>query len=128
MKNGRKWVITPKISNPAEYLASCQNWWMALQPQWRQLNEDGCFYQEVPETVEERETLRLLRRGGPNGFFIVILAFSWCVEAMDGKLVDSPGLRDTLNDLIWVVKCMANMPDPEDDPDTPTTKQYVLSF
>ncbi len=23
---------------------------------------------------------------------------------------------------------MANMPDPEDDLDTPTTKQYVLSF
>ena len=110
MKNGRKWVITPKISNPAEYLASCQSWWLGLQPQWRQLNNDGNFFQEVPETVQERESLRPLQQGGPSGFFIVILAFSWCVEAMDGK-VDDLGLHDALDDLTWVVKCMANMPD-----------------
>jgi hypothetical protein len=55
---------------------------------------------------EEWDTLR---RGGPNGFFIVILAFSWWVEAMDGRVGDAE-LRDALDDVIWVVRCMDDVP------------------
>lgn len=81
-----------------------------------------------------------LRQGGPNGFFVVILAFSWWVKAMDGK-VDDMGLHDALDDLTWVVKCMADVPATPDqsiggkraqedlnEPDTSIKKRYALSF
>jgi len=66
------------------------------------------------------------------------LAFSWWVEAMDGR-VDDMGLHNGLDDLTWVVQCMADMPampDPttgekhtqEDEPDTLIKKWHVLSF
>ena len=53
-----------------------------------------------------------LRRGSQNGFFMVILAFSWWVETMDGDT----GLHDTLYDVLWVMKCMADMPASPDQP------------
>lgn len=133
-KNGRKYIITPKITNLAKYKASWLNWWHGLQPKWRLL-DDGTFLQEKPDMGEEWEGLR---RGGPNGFFIIVLAFAWWVEAMDGK-VDDAGLDDALDDITWVVRCMADMPTvpsqliggkraQEDGPTASLKKRYVLSL
>ena len=88
-----------------EYLVSYQKWWWGLQPEWRRL-DDGTLKQEVPDTGEDWEGLR---QGGRNGFFMVILAFSWLVEMANGD-VDDVGLHGTLDDVLWVVKCMADMP------------------
>lgn len=54
---------------------------------------------------------------------------------MDGK-IDGTDLRNTVDDLIWVVSCMADMPDQliggkhaqDNEPDTSVKKRYVLSF
>jgi hypothetical protein len=87
----------------------------------------------VPDTGEEWEGLR---HGGLNGFFVVILAFSWWVGAMEGE-VDDTGLHDALDDVTWVVNCMADMapttPDggkraQEDEPDTSRRTRYVVLF
>lgn len=78
-----------------------------------------------------------LRRGGPNGFFIIVLAFAWWVEATDGKVGDA-GLDDALDDITWVARCMADMPAMPgqligekhtrvDEPTISTRKRYVLS-
>lgn len=121
LKNGRKYTITPKISDPDKYKASWQNWWQGLQPQWRLLN-DGTFLQKVPDIGEEWEALR---RGGPNGFFMVVLAFSWAMDS-----VDNGGLCDALEDLKWVIGCMADISPligekhvQKDEPDT-SRKRY----
>jgi len=117
-----------------KYKASWQTWWQGLQPKWRLL-EDGTFLQEVPDTGEEWEALR---QGGPNGFFVIVLAFGWLVEAMDRELEDR-GLLDALDDIMWVVRCMADMPvmpsqligekrAREDEPETSMKKRYVRSF
>lgn len=131
-KNGRKYILTPKITNLAKYKASWQNWWHGLQPKWR-LREDGIFLQEVPDVGEDWGGLR---RGGPNGFFIIVLAFAWWVEAADGK-ADDAGLDDALDDITWVARCMADMPTVpnqligakhtrDDELTTSTMKRYAL--
>jgi hypothetical protein len=104
-KNGRKYIFTPKIDDIFKYKTSWQSWWRELQPQWRHL-EDGTYLQVVPESGEE---WKALRRGGYNGFFIIVMAFSWWVEAMDGD-TDDTEVCSALEDLTWVARCMADMP------------------
>jgi hypothetical protein len=64
---------------------------------------------------------------------MVLLALSWWVEAVDGS-VDDAGLHDALDDVTWVVKRMADMPEMPDrvqvgkraqegEPDTSTKKR-----
>jgi hypothetical protein len=132
VKSGRR-SIKPNIANIVKYKASWQTWWQGLQPEWRLL-EDGTFLQEVPDTGEEWETLR---RGGPNGFFVIVLALGWWAAAMDWK--DDIGLLNALDDVTWVVRCMADLPATpgqltggkhalEDKQDTSGKKRYVFSF
>lgn len=127
-----------KVTNTTKYKASWQAWWKGLQPKWRLL-EDGTFLQEVPDTGEEWE---VLRRGGPNGFFIILFALAWWAKAMKGE--DDTGLLNAVEDVTWVIRCMADkctadkpaMPSQlvgqkhaqEDEPHTSIKKQYVLSF
>ena len=95
----------PNITNLNKYKASWQSWWCGLQPEWCLLN-DGTFLQQ-----DMGEQWVNLRQGGPNGFFLIGLAFAWWVKAMDGK-VDNLGLHNALYDITWVVGCMADMPTP----------------
>ena len=117
----------PNITNLNKYKASWQSWWRGLQPEWHLL-DDGTFLQQ-----DMGEQWVNLRQGGPNGFFLIVLAFAWWVKAMDGK-VDDLGLHNALYDITWVVGCMANMPTPggkhaqEDELDSSVKKWYILSF
>jgi hypothetical protein len=86
-----------QITNLAKYKASWQNWWQGLQPKWRLL-DNGTFLQEVPDTVEDWGGLL---QGGPNGFFVIVVAFSWWVK--EGE-VDDMELHNALDDIIWVVR------------------------
>ena len=81
---------------------SWQKWWLGLQPSWRVL-DDGTLLQEVPDTGEQWVSLR---QSGPNGFIMVILALSWWVDMMGGE-VDDRELHEVLDDVTWVVRCMA---------------------
>lgn len=90
--------------------------------------------QEVPDIGEKWEALQ---RGGPNGFFMIVLAFAWWVEAMDGDM-DDAGLRDALDDITWVSNCIAASIPPmanqligqkrarDDRSDTSTRKRYAF--
>ena len=66
------------------------------------------------------------------------MAFAWWVETAGGN-IDDTGLLNALDDVTWVVRCMADMltmPSQlignkhaqEDNPDTSTTKRCVFSF
>ncbi|KAN0107118.1 hypothetical protein V8E52_010478 [Russula decolorans] len=130
LKNGRK-SMKQKITNIVKYKASWQTWWQGLQPKWRLL-KDGTFLQKVPDTDEEWEALQ---RGGPNGFFIIVLAFAWWAEEAKGK--NDTGLLNALDDMTWVIRRMADMPATpsqlmgakhalEDEPDS-SKKKHVFS-
>jgi hypothetical protein len=68
---------------------------------------------------------------------MIVLALSWWVEVMGGK-ADSTGLSEAIDDVAWVVWCMADMPampgqligkhTRDDEPGTSVKKQYILSF
>ncbi|KAI0323432.1 hypothetical protein GY45DRAFT_1214498, partial [Cubamyces sp. BRFM 1775] len=77
----RQWIQThrqyekiPVIGGITVYGAEWALWWRALQPDGR-LDAEGEL-QRIEET-EGGISWSVLRRGGPNGFFLVLLALSW---------------------------------------------------
>jgi hypothetical protein len=68
---------------------------------------------------------------------MIVLALSWWVEVMGGK-VDNAELCEVVDDITWLVWCMADMPvtpgqligkhTQEDEPDTSVKKWYILSL
>ena len=106
-KNGHKYNALPKVTNHTKYKALWQKWWRGLQPKWRPL-DDGTFLQEVPDIDEEWKDLR---RGGPGGFIVIVLAFSWFVKATDAGTddVELHKLHNEVDDITWVLNCMADM-------------------
>ncbi|KAI9067505.1 hypothetical protein FKP32DRAFT_1552446, partial [Trametes sanguinea] len=71
----RKYSATPAISKLAEYGASCQLWWSDLQPETRGVSSDGRHRR--PASPLPSEAWEDLRKGGPNGLFLVLLALGW---------------------------------------------------
>lgn len=103
-----------------------------MQPKWRAL-DNGAFLQKAPDTIKEWEGLV---QGGPNGFFIIVVAFSWWAKKGG---VDDLEIREALDDIIWVLRSIADksaLPDQligekhpqEDEPVMSIRKKYVFSF
>ncbi|KAI9064963.1 hypothetical protein FKP32DRAFT_1568831, partial [Trametes sanguinea] len=98
----RKYSATPSISKVAEFGASCQLWWSTLQPQARGVTSDGHHKRPAPPLpVEEWEGLR---KGGPNGLFLVLLALGWWITAARGQRVEYDGAFKVVEDFIWVLE------------------------
>jgi hypothetical protein len=120
------------ITNLDKYKTTWQNWWRGLQPEWRLL-DDGTFLQEAQDMGEQWVNLR---QGGPNGFFLIVLALGWWVKGTDGK--GDLGLHKLLDDITWVMGRMTDMPTPdqsiggkhaqEDKLHSSIKKRYTLSF
>ncbi|KAI9069756.1 hypothetical protein FKP32DRAFT_1541007, partial [Trametes sanguinea] len=71
----RKYTSMPTIRRVAEFGAGCQLWWSNLQPEARGRTHDG--QPTRPASPLPRESWQVLRRGGPNGLFLVLLALGW---------------------------------------------------
>jgi len=102
LKNGRKYSILPKIKDIGQYKLSWQSWWQVLQPEWRKLQGSATLV----DASLEGEQWEALRRGGPNGVFMVVLALAWWAAAL-GDMSDDEELRDAIDDVAWVMKHMA---------------------
>ncbi|KAH9885582.1 hypothetical protein C8Q73DRAFT_630390, partial [Cubamyces lactineus] len=70
----RKFASKPSIRKVAEFGASCELWWTGMQPAER--IRDGQKYHR-PSEVLPSCVWDSLRRGGPNGLFLVLLALGW---------------------------------------------------
>jgi hypothetical protein len=68
------------------------------------LSSEGTLSRQVPEDGEDWDSIC---RGGPNGFFIIVLALAWWVSAVNGKVERE--LHDILVDVTWVVGEMVNV-------------------
>ncbi|KAI9059315.1 hypothetical protein FKP32DRAFT_1534588, partial [Trametes sanguinea] len=75
----RKYAATPPIRRVAEFGASCELWWSNLQPEQRATSSDGKLTR--PSSRLPLEAWDEIRRGGPNGLFLVLLALGWWVDA-----------------------------------------------
>jgi hypothetical protein len=100
---GRKWTAMPDIGSETvvTFSKSWWLWWAGLQPSWRG-NESNSLSRTVPAgAVDWSRT----RKGGLNGFFIIILALGWWF--LGAKNNDSRNISNcghALDDVIWVLE------------------------
>lgn len=80
ISRARKYSIIPEIEEVSVYATTLLSWWDSIQPEWRK--GDGSRPQAIyvnrdPDKDEDVSDWAELKKSGPNGFFIVMLAFSW---------------------------------------------------
>ncbi|KDR77387.1 hypothetical protein GALMADRAFT_1326101 [Galerina marginata CBS 339.88] len=73
-----------------------KDWWMAMQPAWRNLG--GQLVRGIPQG----ESLQALRKGGTAGIYVVVVSLSWWLKAQNAERdVEAWALVD---DLSWVIQ------------------------
>jgi hypothetical protein len=100
------WIRSKKKSavpslNVGSYGKLFKEWWMMMQPAWR--NKGGPLVRDVLQG----ETWQTLKKGGSAGIYVVIIALSWWVKAEYSEHnkheIDVWMLVD---DLSWVIQQM----------------------
>lgn len=106
LKNGRKFNAMPNLTNSSSVFgAAWVKWWAHLQPEWR--GKGPVFNCEVPEDATWTE----LQKGGPNGFFLILLSYCWWGSAVlddEGNEIEpfySEWVK-SLTDIEWVLVTM----------------------
>lgn len=101
----------------SSYATSWMKWWVYLQPKWRG-EELLC---EVPEDPDWSE----LRKGGPNGFFIILISFAWWGQAINLEDdLEAGSWFEAYEDIRWVLGQLSEL----EDEDLPVAKKCVISF
>ena len=74
-------------------------WWLAIQPSWR----GSAWPLNMDTPSDGNEDWATLRRGGPNGIFLVVIALAWWLaEAIEaGEALDN--VKRAVNDVEWVL-------------------------
>ena len=83
---------------PDEYGPCFIAWWRSIQPSWRTL-PDGGYAKAIPDD----ENWASLGKGGSAGLYIVVMALSWWIRALDLTGVNSTAW-DVVDDVLWVVQ------------------------
>ncbi|OJT12277.1 hypothetical protein TRAPUB_11176 [Trametes pubescens] len=99
-KNARDYEKLPKIKSVEQYTTTWKQWWTALQPRSRMSDSDVWPMPRVEPT--DTPSWELLRRGGCNGFFLVVISLAWWVSAV---LLSGEGLEEAMvavEDVSWV--------------------------
>jgi hypothetical protein len=111
LKHGRKFHAMPLLANTADTFGMAWvEWWAHLQPEWRGEGPDFCTdVAAIPEDAPWPE----LQKGGPNGFFLVLLSYCWWGAAAldpDGNEIE-PTYSEWIEffpDIQWVLEQMVN--------------------
>ena len=100
MKRHRK-PETPKDIELDTFEVALLAWWHALQPAWRVTSDvTPTTFEHTGDTDDGWDTMR---RGGPNGFCLVIVAISWYVST-NGNQPLSLSMTHLLDDTAWVLR------------------------
>jgi hypothetical protein len=116
-KRQRDLWYTPTEIFPAEnYVKAVGDWWRELQPPTRQSGLTHQFYfggRVQPADVGEWNEVR---KAGPNGLFLVIMAISWIPEAIASITPTSrtraellAALEVLLCDMEWVLDILCDL-------------------
>ncbi|KAG0695582.1 hypothetical protein DFH29DRAFT_758156, partial [Suillus ampliporus] len=109
IKNGRpmKTPLVPVTDIPG-YAQQWFVWWASCQPDWR--NKEAL----IREDMRPAGDWLCLRRGGKNGFFMVLLSFAcWCEAIVNDT--DHFSFTKAMGDVAWVLNQMTAS--------TPSTKR-----
>lgn len=86
------------VFKPGEFAVVWKNWWESLQPTWR-LRETWPLSRKTPSG----EDWSVLRRGGINGMFIVLMCLSWwTLKKLSAKERDV--FEGAKSDVVWVIQ------------------------
>ena|ERR1700733_11372073 len=131
LKSGRKFNAMPMVND--EFGAAWMRWWFHLQPEWRGSGPN--LSRDIPGDGTWTE----LQKGGPNGFFLLILSYCWWgVNALNREdKLEHAHWEETYNDIEWVLQKMVSFApvkrsrDEEDEADPPanvkpTSKRWVF--
>lgn len=102
MKRHRKYGNIPQLKLE-RFVPSWKSWWGDLQPKWR-----GAWPHR--RQVPPGETWAGCRRGGKNGFFIVLISLAWWSVAVEtGTWQEKAAFADALEDVRWVASQLVNV-------------------
>jgi hypothetical protein len=103
LKNGRKFNAMPMVND--EFGAAWMKWWLHLQPEWRG-SGPNLSKSDIPEDGSWTE----LQKGGPNGFFLLILSYCWWgVNALNCEdKQDHVYWEEIYDDIEWVLQNMVS--------------------
>jgi hypothetical protein len=96
LKYGRKLDSPPVLTDLPAFIKSWWLWWTNLQPDWRK-TADGTLLRDV-----DGDWLSL-RKGGNNGFFMIVLTLSWWLRAIDGVVEAEGEISKAFSDVNWVL-------------------------
>lgn len=98
---------TTPTFHAAEFAAAWKLWWEGLQPAWR-IQGTWPLGREVPAD----EDWSILRRGGNNGLFLVVMCLSWWGTTAKSKN-DRATFEAAKQDVVWVLeKVIEQIPAP----------------
>ena len=71
-----------------------------MQPEWRSPDVGWPLSRVIPEGDH---SWSVLEHAGPNGFFLILMALSWWVQAVECKIDLDEDLLGALDDVLWVL-------------------------
>jgi hypothetical protein len=105
LKNGRKYQAMPHIASVEKFEDAWLKWWAHLQPECRG------EWPELSREISEFGVWQELEKGGPNGFFLILLSYCWWgayTLSSDGDAIE-PGHSTwmaTFADMEWALDQM----------------------
>jgi hypothetical protein len=105
LKNGRKYHAMPPIASADNFEDAWLKWWVHLQPECRG------EWPELSREISQFSVWQELQKGGPNGFFLILLSYCWWGAyrlSHDGNPIE-PGHSKWTNlfaDIEWVLDQM----------------------
>lgn len=127
-KEGRKIDGMPDVTDDIdEFSRAWFCWWKSLQPRWR-IDGNGDLTEEydVPEGCDWAG----VQKGGPNGFYMLLLTLGWWGIATEDRGQEAREYwGKAFFDIDWVLhQMLSRLIEESEDPETeaPTQKRYVL--
>lgn len=77
-------------------------WWRNLQPTWRHA-ADGALSRTEPEG----KAWTTLAKGGTSGLYVVVMALSWWIRALDDGDTTSE-VWSNISDVCWAIRMIRN--------------------
>jgi hypothetical protein len=100
LKRGRRYDSPPEVEDSGEFIDSWWKWWEGLQPAWRVAKGSGLgLSQDAPDATE---SWKEIRKGGCNGFFMIVLALSWWLTQSGQNFANQTFLK-AFDDVNWVL-------------------------
>jgi hypothetical protein len=110
LKRGRKSNIVLTIEKPSKFATAWQEWWKAMQPDWRRNDLDDKDLSRTVLTDNAWSNSKLLR-SGPVGFRLIIMALGWwgqVVNLEDQDEGETQKVLEAVEDVQWVLNQALN--------------------